>query len=104
MNLVLQDGKEKRLDASLFRLKFDKTLDLVTSDCVVLSLLWAVIYVFYSVQVLPRQTCGLFTHTIMIERYPGGREKLDETIQGGELFQTIVYNPVSFAITAVKLS
>jgi heparan sulfate N-deacetylase/N-sulfotransferase NDST2 len=31
----------------------------------------------------------------MIERYPGGREKLDEAIQGGELFQTIVYNPVS---------
>lgn len=39
----------------------------------------------------------------MIERYPGGREKLDETIQGGELFQTIVYNPVSFAITIFKM-
>lgn len=46
-------------------------------------------------QVLPRQTCGLFTHTILIDRYPGGRDKLDESIQGGELFQTIVYNPVS---------
>lgn len=46
-------------------------------------------------QVLPRQTCGLFTHTIFIERYPGGRIKLDESIQGGELFQTIVFNPVS---------
>uniref|UniRef100_A0A1B6I4Z3 [heparan sulfate]-glucosamine N-sulfotransferase n=2 Tax=Homalodisca liturata TaxID=320908 RepID=A0A1B6I4Z3_9HEMI len=45
--------------------------------------------------VLPRQTCGLFTHTILIERYPGGREKLDESIQGGELFQTIVYNPMN---------
>lgn len=45
--------------------------------------------------VLPRQTCGLFTHTMFIERYPGGRDKLDESIQGGELFQTIVYNPVS---------
>lgn len=49
-------------------------------------------------KVLPRQTCGLFTHTIMIQRYPGGREKLDEAIQGGELFQTIVYNPVSFVM------
>lgn len=46
-------------------------------------------------QVLPRQTCGLFTHTILIDRYPGGRQKLDESIQGGELFQTVVYNPVS---------
>jgi heparan sulfate N-deacetylase/N-sulfotransferase NDST2 len=44
--------------------------------------------------VLPRQTCGLFTHTMLIDKYPGGREKLDESIQGGELFQTIVYNPV----------
>lgn len=51
-----------------------------------------------NLQVLPRQTCGLFTHTILIERYPGGREKLDESIQGGELFQTIVYNPVSTAL------
>jgi heparan sulfate N-deacetylase/N-sulfotransferase NDST2 len=34
----------------------------------------------------------------MIQRYPGGREKLDEAIQGGELFQTIVYNPVSFVM------
>lgn len=45
--------------------------------------------------VLPRQTCGLFTHTMLIDRYPGGRDKLDESIQGGELFQTIVYNSVS---------
>jgi hypothetical protein len=37
----------------------------------------------------------------MIERYPGGREKLDEAIQGGELFQTIVYNPVSASVTSL---
>jgi len=54
-----------------------------------------------SVQVLPRQTCGLFTHTIFIERYPGGRMKLDESIQGGELFQTIVFNPVSLQRTRI---
>lgn len=60
---------------------------------------------FYVLKVLPRQTCGLFTHTIFIERYPGGREKLDESIQGGELFQTIVYNPVSKStITKLILS
>lgn len=52
--------------------------------------------------VLPRQTCGLFTHTMFIERYPGGREKLDEAIQGGELFQIIVYNPVSKICMLVK--
>lgn len=45
--------------------------------------------------VLPRQTCGLFTHTLLLERYPGGRHRLDRSIQGGELFQTVINNPVS---------
>ncbi|KAF6212232.1 hypothetical protein GE061_012753 [Apolygus lucorum] len=52
-------------------------------------------FIHRNIMVLPRQTCGLFTHTIMIDRYPGGREKLDESIQGGELFQTVVYNPIN---------
>lgn len=52
-------------------------------------------FIHRGIMVLPRQTCGLFTHTIFIERYPGGRVKLDESIQGGELFQTIVYNPIN---------
>ncbi|XP_065215137.1 bifunctional heparan sulfate N-deacetylase/N-sulfotransferase [Planococcus citri] len=52
-------------------------------------------FIHRGIMVLPRQTCGLFTHTIFIERYPGGRLKLDESIQGGELFQTIVYNPIN---------
>ncbi|KAK6621633.1 hypothetical protein RUM43_006861 [Polyplax serrata] len=56
-------------------------------------------FVHRNIMILPRQTCGLFTHTIFIERYPGGREKLDEAIQGGELFQTIVYNPINIFMT-----
>ena len=46
-------------------------------------------------QVLPRQTCGLFTHTILIDKYPGGSYRLEESIRGGELFQTFLFNPVS---------
>lgn len=46
-------------------------------------------------QVLPRQTCGLFTHTIFHKEYPGGPRELDKSIQGGELFFTLVLNPVS---------
>uniref|UniRef100_A0A915KIZ4 U1 small nuclear ribonucleoprotein C n=1 Tax=Romanomermis culicivorax TaxID=13658 RepID=A0A915KIZ4_ROMCU len=42
--------------------------------------------------VLPRQTCGLYTHTTLIDNYPGGRERLDSSIQGGELFFTFVLN------------
>ncbi|MBN3312792.1 NDST2 sulfotransferase, partial [Atractosteus spatula] len=41
------------------------------------------------IQVLPRQTCGLFTHTIFYNEYPGGSRELDRSIRGGELFLTI---------------
>ncbi|XP_044742490.1 bifunctional heparan sulfate N-deacetylase/N-sulfotransferase [Chrysoperla carnea] len=56
-------------------------------------------FIHRNIMVLPRQTCGLFTHTMFIDLYPGGREKLDEAIQGGELFQTIVYNPINIFMT-----
>lgn len=75
-------------------------------------------FVHRNIKVLPRQTCGtsqfehfiiklltfllflgLFTHTMYIDRYPGGRDKLDESIQGGELFQTMVYNPINIFMT-----
>lgn len=45
-------------------------------------------------QVLPRQTCGLFTHTIFYNEYPGGSRELDKSIRGGELFLTVLLNPV----------
>ena len=32
-----------------------------------------------------------------MDEYPGGRERLDRSINGGELFQTFLYNPVSTA-------
>lgn len=58
------------------------------------------IHVFLLPQVLPRQTCGLFTHTIFYNEYPGGSSELDKIINGGELFLTVLLNPVS---TAVRL-
>lgn len=48
-------------------------------------------------QVLPRQTCGLFTHTIFYKDYPGSPNELDKLINGGELFLTVLLNPVSRA-------
>ncbi|XP_076169765.1 N-deacetylase and N-sulfotransferase sfl isoform X2 [Ptiloglossa arizonensis] len=56
-------------------------------------------FIHRNIMVLPRQTCGLFTHTIFIDRYPGGKDKLDKSIQGGELFQTIVHNPINIFMT-----
>lgn len=55
-------------------------------------------FIHRGVMVLPRQTCGLYTHTIFYDKYPGGPRKLLSSIYGGELFFTLVYNPVSFII------
>ncbi|XP_048459447.1 bifunctional heparan sulfate N-deacetylase/N-sulfotransferase 1b [Rhincodon typus] len=46
------------------------------------------------IMVLPRQTCGLFTHTIFYSEYPGGPRELDKIINGGELFLTVLLNPM----------
>ena len=44
---------------------------------------------------LPRQTCGLFTHTVYVSDYKSGLADLEENFKGGELFLTVLYSPVS---------
>ncbi|XP_006917845.1 bifunctional heparan sulfate N-deacetylase/N-sulfotransferase 3 [Pteropus alecto] len=56
-------------------------------------------FIHKNIMVLPRQTCGLFTHTIFYKEYPGGPKELDSSIQGGELFFTVVLNPISIFMT-----
>ncbi|CAI9723640.1 heparan sulfate N-deacetylase N-sulfotransferase [Octopus vulgaris] len=56
-------------------------------------------FFYRGIKVLPRQTCGLYTHNLLIDKYPGGREKLDASIRGGELFQTFLYNKVNIFMT-----
>ncbi|XP_044537174.1 bifunctional heparan sulfate N-deacetylase/N-sulfotransferase 4 [Gracilinanus agilis] len=56
-------------------------------------------FIHNGIMVLPRQTCGLFTHTIFYKEYPGGPQELDKSIQGGELFLTILLNPISIFMT-----
>ncbi|XP_036095634.1 bifunctional heparan sulfate N-deacetylase/N-sulfotransferase 1 isoform X4 [Molossus molossus] len=50
-------------------------------------------FIHNGIMVLPRQTCGLFTHTIFYSEYPGGSSELDKIINGGELFLTVLLNP-----------
>ena len=56
-------------------------------------------FLHQGISVLPRQTCGLYTHTIFYDKYPGGADKLDKSIFGGELFYTLVLNPVNIFMT-----
>uniref|UniRef100_A0A8C5QZN1 Bifunctional heparan sulfate N-deacetylase/N-sulfotransferase 1 n=1 Tax=Leptobrachium leishanense TaxID=445787 RepID=A0A8C5QZN1_9ANUR len=56
-------------------------------------------FIHNNIMVLPRQTCGLFTHTIFYNEYPGGSKELDKSIRGGELFLTILLNPISIFMT-----
>lgn len=51
-------------------------------------------FIYKDIMVMPRQTCGLYTHTIYIDKYPGGREKLEKSIFGGDLFYSFVFNQV----------
>ncbi|KAJ6661802.1 hypothetical protein lerEdw1_013324 [Lerista edwardsae] len=56
-------------------------------------------FIHNGIMVLPRQTCGLFTHTIFYNEYPGGSKELDKSIRGGELFLTVLLNPISIFMT-----
>ncbi|XP_007889697.1 bifunctional heparan sulfate N-deacetylase/N-sulfotransferase 4 [Callorhinchus milii] len=56
-------------------------------------------FIHNGIMVLPRQTCGLFTHTIFYKEYPGGPRELDKSIKGGELFLTVLLNPISIFMT-----
>ncbi|CAG9538717.1 unnamed protein product [Cercopithifilaria johnstoni] len=56
-------------------------------------------FVHRNISVLPRQTCGLYTHTQFFHSYPDGFTKLLSNIEGGDLFFTIVINPFSIFMT-----
>ncbi|CAD5116612.1 DgyrCDS5485 [Dimorphilus gyrociliatus] len=56
-------------------------------------------FIHSGIRVLPRQTCGLYTHTVKLFEYPGGFRRLLSSIAGGELFRTFVDNPVSIFMT-----
>lgn len=64
------------------------------------KLLWPpalllLIFTWANFQVLPRQTCGLYTHTLHLKDYPRGEKRLRDSIHGGELFQVVINNQVS---------
>jgi hypothetical protein len=56
-------------------------------------------FIHNGIMVLPRQTCGIFTHTIFIKDYPNGIERLNSMVDGGEIFKTVLLNPVLIFMT-----
>ena len=56
-------------------------------------------FIHAGIAVLPRQTCGLYTKNLFYDEYPGGPGKLEASIEGGELFLTILTNPISIFMT-----
>ncbi|XP_046856204.1 bifunctional heparan sulfate N-deacetylase/N-sulfotransferase 2-like [Xenia sp. Carnegie-2017] len=56
-------------------------------------------FIHRDIMVLPRQMCGLFTHTLHLHAYPRGKEVLLKSIYGGELFNAIVSNPINIFMT-----
>jgi len=51
------------------------------------------------IKVMPRQTCGIFTHTQFLDKYPRGIKQLESNIEGGELFKTVLLNKVLVFMT-----
>ncbi|CAI5448496.1 unnamed protein product [Caenorhabditis angaria] len=56
-------------------------------------------FIYKNISVLPRQTCGLYTHTQTFDTYPGGFDYVQNLIRGGDLFFTVLLNPVSIFMT-----
>lgn len=56
-------------------------------------------FIHQQIKVLPRQTCGLFTKTLHFKSYPGGIQRLNQSIFGGELFRTLTDNIINIFMT-----
>ena len=57
---------------------------------------------YKNINVLPRQTCGIFTKTYKYNSFPGGPNRFEQIIHGGELFQTILLNRFSIFMTHLQ--
>jgi hypothetical protein len=56
-------------------------------------------FIHDGIMVIPRSTCGIFTHTIFFKNYPNGLDRLLSMINGGEIFKTVLFNHVLVFMT-----
>lgn len=51
-------------------------------------------FIYKNISVLPRQTCGLFTHTMYFHALPEGLKSHQDSMFGGSLFRSLLLNQV----------
>ncbi|XP_033644350.1 bifunctional heparan sulfate N-deacetylase/N-sulfotransferase 4-like [Asterias rubens] len=56
-------------------------------------------FIFKDIMVLPRKTCTLYTKNLLMSNYTGGKSGLDGVVRGGEVFKTVISNPISVFMT-----
>lgn len=56
-------------------------------------------FIYDGISVLPRQTCGLYTHTLYFHAIPEGLKSHQDSIFGGSLFDSILLNQFSIFMT-----
>jgi hypothetical protein len=56
-------------------------------------------FVHNEIMVLPRQACGIYTHTVYLKGYPNGLNRLFSMINGGELFKALLTNQILIYMT-----
>lgn len=59
-------------------------------------------FLHQGLQVLPRQTCRLFTHTQFYKKFPNGPNSLEASIHGGELFSQLLLNEMNIFMTHMQ--
>ncbi|CAD5226106.1 unnamed protein product [Bursaphelenchus xylophilus] len=56
-------------------------------------------FAFNGIRVLPRQTCGLYTHTMYFHALPNGFKAFKDNIEGGSVFNDILFNQFNIFMT-----
>jgi heparan sulfate N-deacetylase/N-sulfotransferase NDST1 len=56
-------------------------------------------FIHKNIMVLPRQPCGVFTHTNFFTDYPNGMHSLIEQTNGGDVFKSVLYSRVVVFMT-----
>ncbi|KAJ8319937.1 hypothetical protein KUTeg_001524, partial [Tegillarca granosa] len=59
-------------------------------------------FIHRDIMVLPRRVCDVYTSTVFLDKYPGGKSRLDKSIKGGSLFRTILTTPINIFMTHIQ--